>query len=388
MNTCEAKEKLLKLMQDSESFEELAKWTGEINIFDILKVSRMEIKHSNVLGWLLDPNENHGLGESFLYRLLCGISRSLPVDFSLELLSSDLYSFKVLREWKNIDILVVSDKNKKVIAIENKIGAREHKRNGSDESQLSYYEKTVRQKYSSYTPLFVYLTPEGEIPSNDNWMIVTYYDILEILEKLYDERKNSLKEEVIILLRGYIKNLKDNVIMDKDLIDLCNSIYNTHKDALDLIFENRYDIASKISDIIRSKYSDSPTIEMDSSKKTKSNIRFWTPNLKSFFDELDYNSQFFYQFQIRPKDDYFILELVFHQAKSIKFGNESNKKINKILQYDGGRKNVLKEGWEWKRAWSIKVDDISLKSDSDLECAISDCIKGMEKMEKSLMLSE
>jgi hypothetical protein len=373
-------------MQDTELFEELAKWTGEINIFDILKVSRMEIKHSNVLGWLLDPNENHGLGESFLYRLLCGISRSLPVDSSLKLLSSDLYSFKVFREWKNIDILVVSDKNKTVIAIENKIGAQEHNRNGSNESQLSYYERTVRQKYSSYTHLFVYLTPEGELPSKDNWMILTYYDILEILEKLYDERKNTLKEEVLILIRSYIKNLKDNVIMDKALIDLCNSIYNAHKDALDLIYENRYDIASKISDLIRSIYSSSPKIELDTSKKTKSNIRFWTPKLKEYFNQLDYNNQFFYQFQIRPKDDYFILELVFHQTKSEVFDKESNEKIKKILNYDdGSRKNKLKDGWEWKRAWSKKVDDISLKSDSELESAIKDCIIGMEKMEKVLM---
>ena len=176
--------------------------------------------------------------------------------------------------------------------------------------------------------------------------------------------------------------------MDKALIDLCNSIYNAHKDALDLIFENRYDIASKISDLIRSNYSNSSIIELDTSKKTKSNIRFWTPKLKKNFNQLDYNSQFFYQFQIRPKDDYFILELVFHQTKSEVFDKESNEKIKKILKYDdGSRKNNLKDGWEWKRAWSIKVDDISLKNDSELESAIKDCIKGMEKMENDLMLS-
>lgn len=36
------------------------------NIFNALKIVQQEIRHSNFLAWLLNPNENHGLGELFL----------------------------------------------------------------------------------------------------------------------------------------------------------------------------------------------------------------------------------------------------------------------------------------------------------------------------------
>jgi len=35
------------------------------NFFQILKVERREIRHSNFLAWLLDPNGSHGLSELF-----------------------------------------------------------------------------------------------------------------------------------------------------------------------------------------------------------------------------------------------------------------------------------------------------------------------------------
>ena len=45
------KEALLKFMQDSDCLNDLSKWTKEFNMFDVLKISRTEIRHSNILGW-------------------------------------------------------------------------------------------------------------------------------------------------------------------------------------------------------------------------------------------------------------------------------------------------------------------------------------------------
>lgn len=39
---------------------------SHFNLFDVLKISKTEIRHSNMLGWLLNPNENHGMGDAFL----------------------------------------------------------------------------------------------------------------------------------------------------------------------------------------------------------------------------------------------------------------------------------------------------------------------------------
>jgi hypothetical protein len=57
---------LQNFLLDIQCLDELLPWTGKFNLFDVLKISRTEIRHSNVLGWLLDPNENHGFGDAFL----------------------------------------------------------------------------------------------------------------------------------------------------------------------------------------------------------------------------------------------------------------------------------------------------------------------------------
>ena len=70
-----------------------------------------------MLAWLLDPNENHGLGDKFLKNTLIQIlkeNEDKEYD-SFKLLLMDLYSFRVFREREHIDILLVSDKEKYVI---------------------------------------------------------------------------------------------------------------------------------------------------------------------------------------------------------------------------------------------------------------------------------
>ena len=41
---------LKNFMLDIECLEEFAPWTSKLNIFDVLKISRTEIRHSNMLG--------------------------------------------------------------------------------------------------------------------------------------------------------------------------------------------------------------------------------------------------------------------------------------------------------------------------------------------------
>lgn len=377
----EAKKVLLALMQDPD-LRKLSSKSEGVNIFDVLKVSRMEIRHSNVLGWLLDPNGSHEMGDAFLYRFISKLSESLSVDTSLKLLSSDLYSFSVRREWKNIDILLVSEKAKTVVVIENKIGAQEHDANNTNTSQLDTYQKTIQTTFlNRFDSVFIYLTPEGDIPSNDDWIIATYYDVLELLEDLYYEKRPTLKPEVNVLIDNYIKNLKDNVIMDQELVNLCNDIYNKHRVALDLIYENRDDIAARISSLIRTNYKDSKDIQLENpktSRLTKSVIKFLTPNLMKCFDGLKPMLNFFYQFQVRPKDDYLILELVFHQPREENLDDKFIEKIKTILP----KSQELKKDWQWKRAWSIKVEDISLKSDEELTQSIKECVNVMLRFEQ------
>ena len=62
-------EALQNFLLDIDCLDELSMWTEKFNIFDVLKISRTEIRHSNMLAWLFDANENHGLGDKFVKRL-------------------------------------------------------------------------------------------------------------------------------------------------------------------------------------------------------------------------------------------------------------------------------------------------------------------------------
>lgn len=54
---------LQNFLLDIQCLDELLPWTNKFNLFDVLKISRLEIRHSNVLAWLLETNENHGFGD-------------------------------------------------------------------------------------------------------------------------------------------------------------------------------------------------------------------------------------------------------------------------------------------------------------------------------------
>jgi len=98
-------------LADNPELEELTDRLATFNVFRALKIENTEIRHSNVLGWLLDPSGSHGLGDIILRRVLSNIL--LLSDKSIDHISpaqvelKDFYDVEVLREWKNIDLLVV-----------------------------------------------------------------------------------------------------------------------------------------------------------------------------------------------------------------------------------------------------------------------------------------
>lgn len=241
---------LQEFLLDIECLEELLPWTEKFNLFDVLKISRTEIRHSNMLGWLLDPNENHGFGDSFLKEI---IQRLVEKDFDeryevFKLLLLDMHSFSVYREWKNIDILLVSDKEKVLIAIENKVASHEHS------NQLNRYREILETDYSEFNRIYVYLTPEGEEPSDIyNWDVLSYNDVVEIIEKIYNSKQ--LSADIMLLIKNYIEIIRRDIVEDQQLIEICNKIYNKHKKALDLIYANRIDEKAQIRNLIASELS-------------------------------------------------------------------------------------------------------------------------------------
>lgn len=79
------------------------------NLFDVLRNAEFEIRHSNILEWLLDPRGTHRTGSKFLRELLqclndnagtAGIKR-IPVPASFE-----KSNVRVVRELHWVDIAI------------------------------------------------------------------------------------------------------------------------------------------------------------------------------------------------------------------------------------------------------------------------------------------
>lgn len=241
---------------------------ARINRFNPLKVLRMEdheVRHSNILAWMLDPNENHNFDDKFLKRFLLQAilnpsngNVKTKVDNIYELQNMNFYDCKVYREQNNIDILVVSEMNKIIILIENKVYSGEHS------NQLNRYLNIVNDIYEGYVIIPIFLTLEGLEASNDKYFSLSYENVLEVIEfiiKNYEERTSS---QVLEFLKYYITIIKEKYYMDNELKILCKDIYFKNKDVIDLIHSigNEIDIENSI-DAFNKKF---PYIEKVSSR--------------------------------------------------------------------------------------------------------------------------
>jgi len=308
----DARKALEEFLMDIEILEPLERIISEFNVFEALGIIHTEIRHSKVLSWLLDPAENHGLGDYVLKKLIqtAGFlqyeqSESKQYD-PLKLSLLDYRDFEVRREWKNIDILLLSKSNKLVVAIENKVWSKESKH------QLKKYHNIVQVEFRDYDKLFIFLTPYGEEASDpDTWISMSYLSIIGIIEKALSLRKDALSERVRLFIEQYIETLRRYIVGDRELEQICRQIYNKHKKALDLIFEYKPDLYSDISNDLQEFIKNTPGLILDDSNKTY--IRFTTELLDKHFGKngsgwTSSNRLLLFEFQNR--DNKLVLKLI------------------------------------------------------------------------------
>ena len=252
----------------------------EPNIFQILKSTNNELKHSNFLSWLLNPNETHKIGDIFLKRFIREVFSSDKFE-DLEQTEANDVNFsnvEVKREWKNIDLLIVLEKkenpkNKVVICVENKIKSKEQKK------QLTIYKDTVEKEFPKEKKAFVYLTLDGDEPENNtSYMVMSYSFIAETLEKIIVILKNSINKTVENYINDYLNILKREHMKTDELSILAKKIYNNHKILFDFIFENIPDDENKLRKQII-KEIENKNWELGSENKYY--IRFLTPRIKN-----------------------------------------------------------------------------------------------------------
>lgn len=261
---------------DNPELEKLEDLLSQFNIFETLNIVDAEIRHSIVLAWLLNPTSNHGLGgyfvRKFLKHLISNNKESLGKDISLfDFETFNISSLEIRREWQNIDLLLILEEEKYVIAIENKIGSSEH----SD--QLARYKKFTNAEFKGYKKIFVYLTPDAATPRDDSeWITFNYQTIAGLLEGVLRNKSNTLNEHVINFISHYITILGRHIVGESEVDKICRQIYKQHQQALDIIFQHKPDIQLDISEYLTAKIGDfKDVLLLDSS--TKSYVRFTSP---------------------------------------------------------------------------------------------------------------
>ena len=245
-------ELLENFLLENPELEYLENLLVEFNIFETLKIARSEIRHSNVLSWLLDPTENHGLGNYFIKQFMQYLIMSNKSLAETKLSLFDIESFKfadieVLREWKNIDILLLIKEYGKeyAIVIENKINIGEHS------NQLSRYKKIIDHDFEKRIKIYVYLTPDKTIPSEESWFTFDYMSICNILSKILKHKSKSLNLNIAYFLDQYNLILRRYVVGGSEIENICKKIYTEHRKALDLIFQYRPDVYSDVTSFIQ-----------------------------------------------------------------------------------------------------------------------------------------
>ncbi len=259
------------LLVDNPDLEKLESLLEQFNIFEALGAVKVELRHSDFLAFLVNPNQNHGLGDLFVKQLLQKVLSFASVDqipvTPIDLDIWDLDEIVVLREWQNIDIMLQDERNQLVVVVENKIGSTEHS------NQLMRYRQLVEQQYPGYRLLFLYLTPEGGEPSDPEYISIDYGLISELVEKLIETRASTLRPDVRTLISHYSQMLRRHIVSESEIANLCRKIYRKHQRALDLIYEYRPDKQEEIRQILESLISQEGALfELDHC--SKSYIRF------------------------------------------------------------------------------------------------------------------
>ena len=190
------------------------------NIFEVLNISHLEIKHSDVLAYLFNNKESHNLKDTFLKEFIYEVEAASNIDLNLTL--DDSYTIK--REYAIpkgfVDLLLISYKHKTIIVIENKIQSKER------DNQLKKYKEHFKDKGAGYKLVFIYLTMNDEKASDDEYISINYTTVIKSLERVlryknYSEKiEYFLEDYLAVLLKKYKLKSSADLINFRKVINI------------------------------------------------------------------------------------------------------------------------------------------------------------------------
>ncbi|WP_269520446.1 PDDEXK-like family protein [Alteromonas sp. BMJM2] len=229
---------LERFFVNNEDVQKIESYLRTFNPLRVMKVERMEIRHSAILGWLLNPHENHSIGDWFLKAFLSeALKEKSTTVSSLDVYSSDLSCASVYIEHDNIDILIDVPSEKWVFIIENKVGAKQ------STDQLRKYRLKMESRYKSmgYTICGIFLTLNDEVPDDPTYASFRYISCLKLLSLLLQQFKDSLSIKIGDFIGYYLDIIEREcgVSAEKEkMIKLAKQLYREHKDVIDFVYEH------------------------------------------------------------------------------------------------------------------------------------------------------
>lgn len=233
---------LESLFINNEKLDRVGAYLNRFNPIKTMQMEGMEIRHSAILAWLLDPRETHGFGDRFLKAFLCEALRGRSASVgptAIEVSQRDLRDATIRREWQNIDIFILSPGNNWAFVVENKFHSRQH------EGQLNKYIDKVKAvfepKEEELTVCGVFLTLQEEEPQDARYAPLKYADICDFLPRLIDLEGQSIGQEVKVFLQHYLEIIKDATGMNEhrnEMEKLARQLYRTHQKVLEFVMEH------------------------------------------------------------------------------------------------------------------------------------------------------
>lgn len=238
----------LKALIQSDEFRRYCKGlhTGPFNPFDVLQVADLEIRHSNVLAWLLTPDETHGIGSRFLRALVEHLTRRHSVPCLRGLTGFDDKSNVEVRREDNhdgwfADVTVGFRAERVLLIIENKVGPYQSEAEGQVKEQQEALGKKYKGLYDDFPGALLTTSnaPEGraESASMRGVMPLSWDDVRGIIRSLLDNQENFADGHVRAFVKRYLDVIEEKLTHAGD--DLAEELRNAHPRILEKLQEEK-----------------------------------------------------------------------------------------------------------------------------------------------------
>ena len=237
----------LKDLMDGTGSEHLATISKSMKVFcpfEAVGMVRQEIRHSNFLAYIIDPNRPHEFGTTLLKAFIAIFTDETIAETRLD-------RARIYRELYNVDLVVeIPPENggkALVIAVEIKIDA------GERSEQLRDYQRRVKAAWPHSEAIFGFLTVdgrEGTTSADKTWQPISWTGLIDALDRaMKSDGRSAIGYP---MYAAYVSMMRRHGMADRTsdtpLDDAVFTLWDKHKEALEYLFENRPD---PIGDLLR-----------------------------------------------------------------------------------------------------------------------------------------